>query len=257
IKYKGRGKKMILKKNYFFLILILIVSAFVAVGCGDKEEASSTDIETQAEETGETETETEETMDPVTLSLADFAPTQHPVQQQLFPDWASAIEEATDGLVTIDMYPGGSLLDSGDIYPGVESGIADIGDDVSGYNSGRLPILNSMYLGGVEYQNVAVSSHVARDLVEELNPDELQDTELMFIYGISPGLIMTKEPVESLEDLKGMQIRASGTNVETLEALGATPVAMPVSEAYEGMSRGVIDGSLLPADTLRAFNLAE
>src|SRR5690625_362614 len=251
-----------MKKNSFFLFLILVVSAILVVGCGgsDGEEASSTDKEAEAEETEETEaTETEETetMEPVTLSLADFAPDQHPVQRELFPDWAAAIEEATDGLVTIDIYAGGTLLASGDIYPGVESGIADIGHDVSGYNAGRLPVLNSMYLGGVEYQNASVSSYVARDLVEELDPEELHDTELMFIYGISPGLLMTKEPVENLEDLKGMQIRASGTNVETLEALGGTPVAMPVSDAYESMSRGVIDGSLLPADTLRAFNLAE
>ncbi|MBU9721064.1 MULTISPECIES: TRAP transporter substrate-binding protein [Bacillaceae] len=260
-------------KRSFLLIIISILFTAVMVACGGdegSEEASTTNTdendvteetnEPSEEEEGESDSDSEseaETMDPVTLSLADFAPAPHPIQREIFPEWAAAIEEATDGLVTIEMYPGGSLLGSGDIYPGVESGLADIGHDVSGYNPGRLPVLNSLYSGGLEYRNSAVSSHVAKDVVEQLNPEELQDTEIMFIYGIAPGLLMTSEPVRSLEDLEGMQIRASGTNVATLEALGATPVAMPVTEAYESMSRGIVDGSLLPADTLRSFNLAE
>ncbi|WP_138419599.1 TRAP transporter substrate-binding protein [Aquibacillus sediminis] len=251
------------RMKYVFFI-IAIVFSMVLVGCaGDNDDASTTgddtnnSSDTQSTETEGSGTSEEQTMEPVTLSLADFAPAPHPVQQEIFPEWAAAIEDATDGLVKLEMYPGGSLLGSGDIYPGIESGLADIGHDVSGYNPGRLPVLNSMYTGGLEYKNSAVSSHVAKDAVEQLEPDELQDTEVMFIYGIAPGLLMTQEPVESLEDLEGMQIRASGTNVATLEALGATPVAMPVTEAYESMSRGVVDGSLLPADTLRSFKLAE
>lgn len=236
------------------ILLLLFVSAVLIAGCGasDDEEAGVADDGNEV-----SDDKAGESMDPITLSFADFAPSSHPFQEQLVPEWAEMIEEATDGLVKIDVYAGESLLGSGDIYPGVESGIADIGHDVSGYNPGRLPVINSMYLGGIEYQNVAVSSHVAKDLIEELQPDELQDTELMFIYGIAPGLIMTNEPVETLEDLKGMQIRASGTNVETLEALGATPVSMTITEAYEGLSRGVVDGFLLPPDTLQSFNLAE
>ena len=252
------------KRESYLLLLIAIVSVFMLAACGDGTEQSSSanendnqsETESENAESG-SDTETEESMQPVTLSFADFAPPMHPAQAKLFPEWAEAIHEATDGLVSIDLYPGGSLLGSGDIYPGVESGIADIGHDVSGYNGGRLPVLNAMYLGGVEYKNTAVSSYVARDLVKELDPEELHDTELMFIYGIAPGLLMTIDPVRSLEDLQGMQIRASGTNVETLEALGASPVAMPVSETYEALSRGVVDGSLLPADTLESFKLAE
>ncbi|KHF38521.1 TRAP transporter substrate-binding protein [Halalkalibacter okhensis] len=245
-----------MKKNYFVLMFISLMCAIVVVGCGGQtnESASTTDEE---DATSNENNEAVETMEPVTLTLADFAPATHPIQAKLFPEWIKAIEEATDGLVTIELYPGGSLLGSGDVYSGVADGIADIGHDVSGLYPGRLPVLNAMYLGGIKYESSAVSSYVARDLVAELQPEELQDTELMFIYGISPGVLMTTEPIESLEDLRGKQIRASGTNVATLEKLGATPVAMPVTETYEALSRGVVDGSLLPADTLQSFNLAE
>lgn len=247
-----------IRRGLYLFLLMIIVSAFTLVACaGGTEETSSSNAEESQSENEESSSDAEESMDPVTLTFADFAPPMHPAQAKLFPEWAEAINEATDGLVSIELYPGGSLLGSGDIYPGVASGNADIGHDVSGYNAGRLPVLNSMYLGGIEYKNTKVSSYVARDLINELDPEELHDTELMFVYGIAPGLIMSIDPVESLEDLQGMQIRASGTNVETLEKLGATPVAMPVSETYEALSRGIVDGSLLPADTLESFNLAE
>lgn len=248
-----------MKKKSFFFWFIGLVLAVVLVACsgnGGSEGASTEENDSGSADTAGEGT-AEETFEPVTLSLADFAPAPHPIQKEIFPKWAAAIEEATDGLVKIEMYPGGALLGSEDIYPGVASGLADIGHDVSGYNPGRLPVLNSLYTGGLEFKNTAVSSYVAKDVVEQLKPAELDDTEIMFIYGIAPGLLMTQKPVRSLEDLEGMQIRASGTNVATLEALGAIPVAMPVSEAYESMSRGIVDGSLLPADTLRSFKLAE
>lgn len=248
---------MTLKKKSVLIVLFALISAIIFAGCQSNENVNSTSDENGNSTSNGNDNEVAQTMDPVTLSLADFAPAPHPIQAYLFPSWVEAIYEATNGLVTIELYPGGSLLGAGDIYAGVEAGIADIGHDVSGNNAGRLPVLNSMYLGGVEYKNSAVSSYVARDLVAELNPKELQDTELMFIYGIAPGILMTNKPVKSLEDLQGMQIRASGTNVETLEMLGATPVAMPVTETYEAMARGIVDGSLLPADTLKSFKLAE
>lgn len=253
---------MTMGRKLLTTILLMMTVLFIAA-CGGQEAAQQDAGNNGAANTTENEganeqaNEEEETMEPVTLKFADFFPPTHPFQAELIPAWAQAINEATNGLVTIETYPGGSLLGNGDIYPGVEQGLADIGHDVSGYNPGRLPVLNSMYLGGIEYKNSKVSSYVAWDLVHELQPAELQDTQLMFLYGMAPGVLMTTEPIRTLEDLKGKQIRASGTNVDTLEMLGATPVALPISETYEAMARGVVDGSLLPVEALKGFNLAE
>ena len=105
---------MKLKRNMLIILFTLIVSAFLISGCGGQsEEDASTAGADNEDETVETETpesEVAESMEPVTLNFADFFPATHPAQAQLFTGWAEAINEATDGLVTIELYPGESLL---------------------------------------------------------------------------------------------------------------------------------------------------
>lgn len=230
------------KKN-IFLAIALVFGLVLLAGCGGSKEAG--------------ETVTKETMKPVTLKMADFLPNTHPISVKMLQVWSKRVEEVTGGKVKVEYYPAGTLAKSGDIYESVASGVAQLGHDVSGYNIGRLPVFNAMYVGGIEYKGSKAASYVARDLMNEFKPKELADTQLMFAYGISPGVLMTTKPVRTLADLKGLQIRASGANVDTLKALGAVPVGITVAETYDSISKGVVDGALLPAETLKAFKFGE
>jgi TRAP-type C4-dicarboxylate transport system substrate-binding protein len=60
-----------------------------------------------------------------------------------------------------------------------------------------------------------------------------------------------------MEDLKGMTMRGAGEVAEALKALGATPRDMPMTEVYDGMSKGTIDGLLVGAESLKSFKLAD
>ncbi|MBC2724274.1 MAG: TRAP transporter substrate-binding protein DctP, partial [Desulfosporosinus sp.] len=66
-----------------------------------------------------------------------------------------------------------------------------------------------------------------------------------------------KEPVRELKDLKGLEIRATGLSAKSLTALGALPVAMAQSEAYESLSKGVVKGNLGPVEVLQGWKQAE
>lgn len=237
------------KKIIFLLMALSLITMLAVTGCGGQGGEQGGD---QAEGPA-----ADQKMEPVTIKFADFFPPTHPASVNMMQHWATRVEEVTDGLVKVDLYPAGTLLKNGDIFEGVVSGVADMGHDVSGYNLGRLPVLNAMYVGGIELKSGKVSCNVARDLLNELQPKELEGTQLMFVYGITPGVLMTTKPVHKMEDLKGMQIRASGANVDTLEALGATPVGITIAETYDSMSKGVVDGALLPAEALAGFNLAD
>ena len=72
-----------------------------------------------------------------------------------------------------------------------------------------------------------------------------------------PGNLFTRNPVTNLNDLKGLEIRATGLSAATLQALGATPVAMPQAEAYDSLSKGVVQGNLGPTEILKGWNQAE
>jgi len=191
------------------------------------------------------------------LRFAVFLPANHGEVTQIYKPWIDKVYEATDGRVEITMFCGETLIKATDTYSGVVSGIADIGMSDFGYNIGRFPVLSTLFLGGIAYNNSKVSSYVIRDFIEKFNPKEIQDTKLMYAYAIAPGDLLLKKPVRKLEDLKGMQIRASGKCVDNLEALGAIPVAMPMSDAYESLSKAVIDGNLAPIEVLKSYNMAE
>jgi TRAP-type C4-dicarboxylate transport system substrate-binding protein len=63
--------------------------------------------------------------------------------------------------------------------------------------------------------------------------------------------------VRRLKDLQGMRIRAPTELLTVLGELGADPVNLPMGEVYSALAKGVLDGVIAPADTLRALHFAE
>ncbi len=208
---------------------------------------------------GCTSTPTEENGDRVSinLNLAHFFPATHPAETELVQGWAAAVEEATDGQVTVTSYPGGTLVAAEAIYEQVVSGFADVGVSCFNYTRGRFPLLEAFELPVIVYSNSKVASKVAWEGIKELNPEEVQDTKLMMVLATGPGDLFTRTPVRTLEDLQGMEIRATGLSAKTLELLGAVPVGMPQPEAYESLQRGVVQGNLSPLEVLQGWRQAE
>ena len=235
-----RNYKLSSKSILLISLVIIMALALTLAGCTD---------ETGDDPVDETEV--------VELSLAHFFPATHPAETELVQGWAAAVEEATNGKVKIVSYPGETLFKAADIYTNVVEGGADIGLGCFAYNAGRFPIAEAFEQPGVIYKNSKVASQVAWEGLQELDPEEIQDTKMMMVIATGPGDLFTQEPVETLEDIQGMQIRATGLSAQTLELLGASPVAMPQSEAYEALSKGVVEGNLAPIETLKAWNHAE
>jgi len=219
------------------LLIILFTGAILVGGCD-----------------GEPESGEQETFE---FSLAHFFPANHPAETELVQGWAQEINEATDGRVTITSYPGETLSDADEIYNAVTSGIADIGLSCFSYTRGRFPVLEAFELPGIVYETSWAASKTAWEGIQKLDPEEVQDTQLMFVLATGPGDLFTTTPVNNLEDLQGMNIRATGLSAETLEELGATPDAMPQSEAYEALARGMVQGNLSPVEVLEGWNHGE
>ena len=192
-----------------------------------------------------------------TFSLAHFFPAVHPGETVLVQGWAEALDEASGGRIAIDSYPGETLLKSAEIYEGVVSGIADIGLSAFFYTRGRFPVLEAFELPGIIYKSSYAASKVAWEGIKELNPQEIQDTQLMFVLTTGPGDLFTTRPVNNLSDLQGMKIRAAGLSADTLALLGASPEAMPQPDAYEALSRGIVEGNLAPIEVLQGWRHAE
>ncbi len=193
----------------------------------------------------------------IELRFAHFFPEVHPAETELVQGWIKAITDATDGRVKITNYPGETLIKANDIYSNVISGVADIGLSCFSYTRGRFQVIEAFELPGIIYKNSKVASKVAWEGIKELNPKEIQDTELMMVIATGSGDLFTKVPVRGLEDIKSLQIRATGLSAKTVELLNGVPVAMAQSEAYEALSKGIVKGNLAPIEVLKGWRHAE
>jgi TRAP-type C4-dicarboxylate transport system substrate-binding protein len=192
---------------------------------------------------------------PIKLSYANFppAPTFPCVQMER---WKEEVEKRTGGSVAINTYPGGTLLDAKNMMDGVIAGQADIGCLCMAYQPGRFIVTNATALP-LGFPNATVASLTLWDLYRKQKPEEFAKVKVLTMFTCAPANIYSKKPVRSLEDLKGLELRASGGAAEYLKALGAAPVGMPQSEAPEALQKGVVQGAISSLETLMDFKYAE
>jgi TRAP-type C4-dicarboxylate transport system substrate-binding protein len=193
---------------------------------------------------------------PVTLSYSHFPPEGDFVTERS-NEWAREIEKRSGGRVKFNMYPGGTLTRGPQCYQGVVDGISDIGLSLLAYTVGRFPLMSAMDIPGHGFRTSRQGGLVAWELYKKFRPKEFDNTKLLYLFTSSPGHFQTKKPVRKLEDLSGLQIRCTGLNASAVKALGATPVAMPISECYIALQKGIVDGTLCPYDPLVRFKMNE
>ncbi len=192
----------------------------------------------------------------VTLKYSNFFPPTH-IQSKLAESWSKEVEKMTEGRVKVEYYPGGSLLKAKQIYDGVVDGISDVGFTVLAYTRGRFPVTGALDLP-FGYPSGVIATAVANDLYTKLQPKEFDDTKLMYLHAHGPGFINTRDKVVTkLEDLKGLRIRSTGMSAEMVKALGGTPVAMGMGDAYQSLQKGVVDGSAHPMEANGGWKLGE
>jgi TRAP-type C4-dicarboxylate transport system substrate-binding protein len=191
----------------------------------------------------------------VKLNYSVFFPAPHK-NAVLATEWAKEIEKRTAGKVQITVFPGGTLTPADKCYDGVVKGISDIGFSVLAYTRGKFPLteVSDLPLG---IKSGLVASKAINEYYKKFKPKELDEVKVMYLHGHGPGILHTKKGVTKLEDLKGMKIRCTGMAAKIVTALGGVPVAMPMGETYDALSRGVVDGSMAPQEALHGWKWGE
>lgn len=189
------------------------------------------------------------------LRLSTMWPTQHPLTR-LFADWGKDVEKATNGRVTVTVFAASTLSPPMQVYDNTVKGVVDIGTNLLAYSPGRLP-LSEVLQQPLGYKNGYQATKAANEYYKKFKPKEFDDVKVMFLHGAAPGFIFTKNPAKSVADLKGLRIKANAENADIVKNLGASPVTMPVTETYDALSRGVVDGTLFPLEALQGFKIAE
>jgi TRAP-type C4-dicarboxylate transport system substrate-binding protein len=190
----------------------------------------------------------------ITLKYANFppAPTFPCVQME---EWKKEVEKRTGGKVTIQTFPGSTLLNPKNMFEGVISGTADIGCLAMSYQPGRFPISEAIDQP-VGFSSAKAASLALYDLIEKYNPKEFEQVKIITLFTCPPSNIMTIKPVKSLKDLKGLELRVGGTQADIIKNLGGIPVAMPQSDTPEALQKGTVKGHVSSMEVLKDFNYA-
>lgn len=190
------------------------------------------------------------------LRYADQNPESGTAAQNATMPWLKNIEEATNNEVSIETYFGETLLKARDSWDAIKTGVADIGWMSIAYWPGRAPMSDAFGLPGLKYKTAADLSGAmwkAYEKYPEMQAEYIKGgiRPLIFFCTEPYSLFTTKKQVKTLEDLKGLKIRALGGAPTTqMKALGAVPLSIPMPDNYISLQKGVIDGLGAPAEAV-------
>ena len=223
------------ERRFFWILCCVVVSAIAIIGGSFSVPAA--------------------TADTINLNYANFppAPTFPCVQMER---WVKEVQKRTKGKVSIKTFPGSTLLGAKAMFDGVVKGVADIGCLATAYQPGRFKLFQAMDLP-MGFPNAAVASAVMWDLYEKYKPESFKDVKVITLFTCATAQILSKKEVKNLDDLKGLKLRAAGTGVKIMNALGAAAVGMPQSEVPEALQKGVVQGNVTSMDVLKDMKYAE
>lgn len=193
------------------------------------------------------------------LRLAHFMSPRHVMDRVMMRPWSKQIAEISGNALTVRIYPAGELgKGPKDQYKRAVSGVADIAFGLQGYISAQFPATTLIELPGLAEDAPAATDMLWR-VWESYLYREYKDTKVLALWTNEVAIIMTRDkPVRSLEDLKGMKVRSpSRLSAAMVEALGATPVSMPVTKMYNALKTGVVDALMVPPCVIIPFKIGE
>jgi TRAP-type C4-dicarboxylate transport system substrate-binding protein len=170
-----------------------------------------------------------------------------------------ALMSATSGGIDIKTFHGGTVHGTGYGFKALRTGNADLATCYAATRLHTMPLSTVWSLPFVAPHRAVVGTRLALALQGEyFVPEyEKQGVHLVGQYVLPPTNLLSRRPIRSLEDLKGMRIAAVPTQAEALKALGADPVTIPFPEFYVALQRGMVDGVLWVDIAMVAYRLTE
>ncbi|PAV25295.1 TRAP-type mannitol/chloroaromatic compound transport system substrate-binding protein [Tamilnaduibacter salinus] len=175
---------------------------------------------------------------------------------------ADNLTTASNGSIQVRLYEPGKLVPAFDILQAVSDGKVQAGYTWIGYDQGKvpaIPLFAAVPFGMKPWAYMAWYYHGGgHELLQEVYANKGFDVHAQLCGIIGPETAgWYSEPIETLEDYKGMKIRFAGLGGKVLEKLGASVTMMPGGELFQALEKGTIDATefSMPAiDQILGFN---
>ncbi|WP_349358849.1 TRAP transporter substrate-binding protein [Stappia sp.] len=195
----------------------------------------------------------------VTLRVHQFLPLQAAIPSRAIAPWIEAVEAQSDGRIKVEHYPSMQLGGAPPaLFDQARDGVVDIVWTLLGYTPGRFPKTEAFELPFLG-KDAESSSRAFHEFVETHAMDEFAGVKPLAFHVHGPGLLhVSGDGVSRLEDMEGLKLRGP-TRIVTrlLGELGATAIGMPVPAVPEAISKGVIDGAVIPWEVTLPLKMTE
>jgi TRAP-type mannitol/chloroaromatic compound transport system substrate-binding protein len=159
--------------------------------------------------------------------------------------WKKYVEEMSAGRIQLTLHDAGEIVPPTKIYDAVKDGLLDFGLNTPAWQKGKYPggVLFYTLPGGILEFNELILwlySGGGKELEQEMYGNEL----VVFPLGLTPPEeIWSKREIKTLDDIKGLKIRAAGISMDLWEKLGASVVMLSGGEVMPALQRGLIDAA--------------
>ncbi len=196
----------------------------------------------------------------VTLRFQHFISPKGSVPKFFMQPWADKILEESGGRLKIEIYPAMQLGGKPPaLYDQIRDGVIDGGWAIPAYTPGRFPEAEAFELPFMTSMSAEASSKAAWDYTAKYMGERFKDVHLIAVHVHGPGVIHKKgDPITSVADFNGLKLRGPSRQAnKLLEAVGATPVGMPVPAFPEALSKGIVDGGVIPWEIVPPLKVHE
>ena len=191
----------------------------------------------------------------IKLKYASLVPPVHPVSK-LIEQWCREVEKRTSNRVKITYFPGNTLTPPGQTYDSVVNGIADIGYSLPAYSPGRFPLTEVLTLP-LGFTSGYQATKTANEYYKKFHPKQCEDTKVMYLMGSGPGVFHTRKIIASVDALKNIRLKANAENADIVTAVGGAPVTMPITETYDALQKGLLEGVFSTYEVLKYWKFAD
>ena len=195
--------------------------------------------------------------EPIVLTFNLGMPPIHQRWVNAIKPWCDELEKRSNGRIKIEPYFANALGKRSDAMDSVRTGIADLAEAPFRSNPGAFPFHSQIFSAATPSMALGNAYEMLSDFYKahpEVLKKEIKGVKLMFIHAYPVGdCVMTKSaPILKLDDIKGKKLgfEGGGLRFETMQALGASVVGMNMSDLYQAMQGGIIDGIVMDFDPL-------
>ncbi|MGE4243926.1 TRAP transporter substrate-binding protein [Ramlibacter sp.] len=195
----------------------------------------------------------------VTMKFHTFMSPQSNVWINMLKAWMDKVEKDSGGRIKFEGYPamqlGGTPVQ---LFDQAKDGVADVVWTLPGNTAGRFPRVEAFELPFM-MSNAEATSKAYWEYVQTMAPDEFKDVQTIALNVHGPGMFHTKDKlIKTAEDVRGMKLRGPTRQItKMLGYVGATPVGMPLPSIPDALSKGTIDGCVIPWEVVPSVKVHE